>query len=514
MTLFDPDKFRPNKGHDHATLVRLLCPSLQEYDGGHMRQYLRLLIFVLTFACARTSLGSEASVSPKVDPRVELLSIVFRLAGNSEYNMSPLKTYTGDIDAYFSPYKGHPAVLLARKLAQERDVGFDAVMSLAVHLSPPPALTPLITFTDDDPDRRFGKDNAVLFAQRLAEFYRDSRFDQFLAAHQSLYHLAEERFLVVLKDLDLNWYKTFYGDMRTGQYHLILGMNNGGGNYGPRVVWPDGHEDFFSIIGCWTQDDSGNPTYNADYLPTIIHEFNHSFVNPAFAQHKSEFASARQVYEPVAEKMRAQAYGNSDTMVIESLVRAGVIQYLESRGHESREVRNEIRGEQRIGFVWMDELVDLLHQYNSQRGRYATFESFMPVVAQFYRSLATRITESISSFNQHCVHVSSMLPFPNHSTNADPATKELLITFDKPLDPQAGPRHHGYSISATSDNGEHYPISGTPEFLPANRSIKLPVVLKPDWEYSFVLTPLAFASPDGYPLETYTIAFKTSSRMQ
>jgi hypothetical protein len=53
------------------------------------------------------------------------------------------------------------------------------------------------------------------------------------------------------------------------------------------------------------------------------------------------------------------------------------------------------------------------------------------------------------------------------------------------------------------------PISGKPEFLPGNHSIKLPIVLKRDWNYSFVLTPLAFASQDGYPLESYTVAFKT-----
>lgn len=199
-------------------------------------RHLRLsFAIVLIFVCSRTSFGREATVSPKVDPRVELLSIVFRLAGNSEYNMSPLKIYTADIDAYFSSYKEHAAVVLALRLAHEKDVGFDAVMSQAVHLSSPPALKPLVAFTDEVPDSRFGKDNAVLFAQRLADFYRDTHFERFFTAHQALYHLAEDRFCVVLADLDLNWYKTFYGGVRIGQYHLILGMNNGGGNYGPML---------------------------------------------------------------------------------------------------------------------------------------------------------------------------------------------------------------------------------------------------------------------------------------
>lgn len=474
------------------------------------RQLRLFFALALILVCGPSTLASERTIAPQVDPRVELLSIVFRLAGNPEYNMSPLKTYTADIDAYFSPYKEHPAVGLARKLANERGVGFDAVMALAVHLSPPPALKPLVAFTDEVPDSRFGKDNASLLAKRLADFYRDTHFERFFAAHRSLYHLAAERFQVVLSDLDLNWYKSFFGDVRLGQYHLILGMNNGSGSYGPRVVWPDGHEDFFSIIGAGGTDDSGTPVYSADYIGLIIHEFSHSFVNPTFAEHKTEFASGQQVYDHVADKMRGQAIGSSDTMVIESLVRAAVIEYLESRGHESREVRYRLREEQQIGFVWMDELVDLLHQYNSQRSRYPTFDSFMPTVAQFYRSLAPRITESVGSFNQRCVHVAGMQPFPNHSRNADPATKELIITFDKALDSEAGPRHHGYSISLGPDGKDHYPISGTPEFLPGNRAIRLSVVLKPGWDYSFVLTPLAFASQDGYPLETYTVSFKTN----
>jgi hypothetical protein len=73
-------------------------------------------------------------------------------------------------------------------------------------------------------------------------------------------------------------------------------------------------------------------------------------------------------------------------------------------------------------------------------GAYPTLESFMPVVAQFYRSLAPRITERIASFDQHCAHVTGMKPFPNHSEDADPATREVVIAFDKSLDLEARPK--------------------------------------------------------------------------
>ena len=53
------------------------------------------------------------------------------------------------------------------------------------------------------------------------------------------------------------------------------------------------------------------------------------------------------------------------------------------------------------------------------------------------------------------------------------------------------------------------PITGKPVFLPGNQSIKLNLSLKPHWDYSFTLTPQAFASPEGYPLESFSVSFRT-----
>jgi len=470
-----------------------------------LRVYLAL---VFALACARLA-PAEATIAPKVDPRIEMVSIVFRLAGSPEYGMSPLKKYTDDIDAYFSPYKEHPAVVLARKLAMERDVGFDAAMAMAAHLSSPPELKPLVAFTDRIPDARYGADNANTLAKLLADFYRDTKFEKFFAVHHSYYALAEERFQKALGGINLDWYKSFYGEIPAGQYRLVLGLNNGGGNYGVRVVWPNAHEDFYSVIGCWSQDDSGNPTYSDDYLPIIIHEFNHSFVNPAVLKHREEFTPSQQVYDKVSERMHAEAYFDANTMVNESLVRAAVIQYLESKGTDKKAIRRQIVQEQSTGFVWMDELVDLVHKYGAERSKYPTFESFMPVVAQYYRDLAAHITETLRNFNERCVHVAAVKPFANGAMNVDPTIKEIVISFDKSLDPTAGANNRGYSLTAGEDGDEHYPVVGSPEFGPGNRSIKISMSLKPNWTYSFALTPLAFAAPDGYPLERYLVSFKT-----
>jgi hypothetical protein len=367
---------------------------------GVSSRYLSWLSIVILFAVSYAS-AAEPALTPHVDPRVELVSVVCRLIGSDwPYYRNFLKQYTTDIDSYFSAYKQHPAVLLMKKLAEKDDFDISAPMQLAVRISPPPALEPLITFTNDEPGDGLDQQTALLLVQRLREFYRDTHFEQFLAEHASLYRLAEERFSNALRDLDPNWFRSYYGERDAGNYNLILSMTNGGNDYGARVTLPGEPPELFSIVSAWSTDSSGNPVFdNGKYLDEVTHEFNHSFVNPAFDRHKAEFVSAQKVFEQVADQMGKMQYPNSDIMVYESLVRVNVILYLESRGRSHAEIQANIREEHQNGFLWMPELFDLMHQYTSQRKRYPTFDSFLPVVAQFYRDLPPQIAKMKANFD-------------------------------------------------------------------------------------------------------------------
>lgn len=74
-------------------------------------------------------------ISVTVDPRVELLSIIFRLAGNPEYSQGRVPSYVKDVDSQFGPFRDHAVVTLAKKLRQTRGVSYDAVMGMAVHVT-------------------------------------------------------------------------------------------------------------------------------------------------------------------------------------------------------------------------------------------------------------------------------------------------------------------------------------------------------------------------------------------
>ena len=54
-------------------------------------------------------------------------------------------------------------------------------------------------------------------------------------------------------------------------------------------------------MGTWTIDANNNPFYKIEnYLPTLIHEFNHSYVNHLVDKYSNELEKSGQIiYEPL-----------------------------------------------------------------------------------------------------------------------------------------------------------------------------------------------------------------------
>jgi hypothetical protein len=471
---------------------------------------IKTLIFCLLFAV--TVFGQERIKnsqdlsnhfpSPKVDKRVELLSIVFRLAGNREYNGEFFKEYVKDIHDHFDRYKDHPLITFAKELHDKNGVAYDAVMAMSVHLEQPPALTPVLPFTSGTPENRWGENNANKFVKLLQEFYVDAKCEAFFNQHEELYKLAQERFKTVYDALDISWYKEYYGKQPEGSLNIILGLGNGGGNYGSKIVFPDGREDDFAIMGAWSFDNHGKPVYSSNgFLPTLIHEFNHSFVNQLIERNKNELENAgKQLFEPVKDIMKRQAYGNWQTMMKEALVRASVIRYIKKHSTDSKAADNEMIAQLGNGFVWMGMLVDTLQVYENSRDKYPTLESFMPCIVSFYNALA----KDSNSLYENCAHVISIEPFNNNSTEVSPDLTEVKVTFDKPLSGK------GYSVFLGQKGIDHFPVvpKGV-RYEDNNSSIILNLKLKADTEYEFVLVGQKFTTPEGYPLIDYKVAFKT-----
>lgn len=468
--------------------------------------WLAALFCIFTATVVSQPTAPAAGISgPAVDERVEIMSIAARLAEYDEYSMDFNKQYVAAIHQYFDPFKDHPLIRYMRSVRESNDIGFDAVMGMAIHLSPPPALEPLVPFTATVPEKRWGADSALKLALLLRQFYKDTKFGNWFGRNAALYQQATDAFGKVFGQLDVQWYYHYYGIVPKGEFRVVLGLANGGGNYGPKVVWPDGKETFYAIMGAWSFDSTGRPVFDVKgYLPTLIHEFNHSFVNYLTEKYKASFgATGDTIYSVVGAKMQRQAYADWPVMFSEALVRASVIRYLMVHNRDSAVAKKELAQQMSIGFVWMDQLVDLLGVYESDRKKYPTLESFMPRIVNFYQTTAANIRGLVAAYGELQPHVRSIDPFRNGDSAVDPGLTTIKIHFDKPL---AG---NGVSINYGTGGREHYPITKFLGYADDNNSILLQLALKPDTEYQFILTGGHFRTPDGHPLVEYEVHFKT-----
>jgi hypothetical protein len=83
----------------------------------------RILFTLFLFICANSfSQQSNILDKPKVDERVELLSIVFRLADAKEYNSKRFKLYSDKIEKHFDKYKNHDLITFVKQIREENGI--------------------------------------------------------------------------------------------------------------------------------------------------------------------------------------------------------------------------------------------------------------------------------------------------------------------------------------------------------------------------------------------------------
>ncbi|MFZ1932148.1 MAG: DUF4932 domain-containing protein [Thermoguttaceae bacterium] len=434
-----------------------------------------------------------------VDPRVELMCVIFRLAGNREYNRSSLRGYVDDVTKQFGPFRDHAVVKLAQKLHGTRGISYDAPMSMAVLLPDPGEMKDeaFLTPRPKTLDGRWTSDDAREFVAAARQFVKDASFQEFLDKHRELYKQTESQLQTLLdKETHLEWFNTFFGDRPGAAFMVVPALLNGPCNYGSSRRTADGREELYCILGVWYSDKQGTPRFTNDQVSTIVHEFCHSYANPIIDRHAAELqAAGEKIFPAVARRMNAMAYGNWKTMFYESLVRACVLRY--TRHHDGATAAwMATQRERANGFAWMGGLSDLLGEYETHRDKYPTLEAFAPRLVAFFDDYAKKPVARPPK-------VVSMTP-ANGATGVDPSLKTIQVVFDRPM-------INSWSMCG---GGPHFPeIVGKPAYDAKRTTWTVHVKLKPEWEYHFALNAASysgFQSAEGVPLESVEVTFKTA----
>lgn len=356
-----------------------------------------LLISQITYA--------QSEIKVVIDERVELMSIVFRLAGSPEYNYDNAKQYAAEINTYFAPYKNHPLIAYAAQLKKERKIGYDAVVAMAVHLRLRKGKISEIEISENTLDGRWGKEQQEKFIILLADFYKKSKFNRFFKSRRREYIKATEAFEEVMKGFNQQWYTEFYGKKSEEQFHIVLGYGIGPCNYGVKAIPLSDKIQVYSIIGCSHFNENEEIYFTSDrQLPTLVHEFNHSFINYLLQtkpnNHQAMQESGICIRKAVEKEMRKQGYNNWESIINESLVRAAVIRYL-THNNDTESVKKEVQEQVNRYFLWVPALADLIENYEKQREIFPTFEAFYPEIIRFFSETATQINDMVEKANSY-----------------------------------------------------------------------------------------------------------------
>ncbi len=367
-----------------------------------MKRIISYLFAILSVSLAYGQTDNTGKIKANYDERIELVSIICHLAGFQEYNMGMGGDYTADIDRYFAEVKNHPAVEMMDSLRRYNGVSFDSPMTFAINLTKAGDGFILVNDTVAPESRWNGVDLKKAVAT-ISDFYVKSNFSNFFDFHKPFYEKICSLFdSNVISKFNQNWYEQFYGMPPTDKFKVVIGFTNGGGNYGPSCQLQGQPRNVYAIIG-YALDNNGEPYYISDpemYLGTLVHEFNHSFVNPLADNpvFTSEIESAGNAMMQYCRKvMRKNAYSTWKTLVNESIVRASVIMYLLDNGATEEDARSSVIEEMSTGFYWTPELVKCLQYYTANRDRYPTIKSYYPEIVMFFQNYAKNNVDKIDA---------------------------------------------------------------------------------------------------------------------
>jgi len=322
----------------------------------------------------------EEDARVEILPSVELVSGVLSLTSwADEFGPhSGGNEYFSSLSGLFSGQAAHPVVQKTEDLI---DQGFrhDAFPNFAVRLKGDDGLTVRHSYDRALVSRAGGVEELEEFRGAVADIAEEIEFFSFFSGNRQQYEMLVE---TVADDMPARqlvlWLEEFYG-WRGDQYVTVLApaMFPSGG-YGGTVVTAEGEIMMLNVIRA--RDERGPVQFpTGERLAALaLHEWGHSYVDPALAQFSSDVADLVPLFEPVESQMRQQHYGNVHVFANEQVLRAACALAMRDLYGEAAYERDIARNEER-GFYLTAHLAEFMEkEYRGNRERYEKFSDFVP----------------------------------------------------------------------------------------------------------------------------------------
>jgi hypothetical protein len=312
----------------------------------------------------------------RIDPRIELINIVEN-AQSFEEKPHPKPSIQRKTSNYFALYKEHPAVEMMQEL-KARGFTYTKPGWFILGYTNPPELRQLHPFKQIYPysDESWIPDEETLaeLIQKLKDFYNDSKFGTFYHEHRADYEESLHSIAVNFEKRDyVKLIEDYFGE-RKDNYVLIYSPINPGG-FG---IWieAEGKISVYCIIGL-----------AAGYIPFVLHEFGHTFVNPITDEYREKIDKYQDLFPPIRPNLPS-SYDRWWIVVNEHIIRAftaRVETMLDGEEAGERALQRELSD----GFKYIIPMYERLKEYETNRDKYPDFRSFYPRTIELFAELSS-----------------------------------------------------------------------------------------------------------------------------
>jgi len=278
-----------------------------------------------------------------VDERFELISVIFRLAGNWEYNIGagsldnleyPLtkeqyeehskceftNDYQLEVVERFNQYSKHEAVLYAKNSG----LGFSDPFLFSVHIQKENNKFVLINDISSMFNWMWNDGMAREFLPLLNKFYTDTNYAEFYNSHIPYFEELSQKFYDnYYHTVNFDWYSKY---VDVSKLHCILSPSNTAANYAATV------NDTLIYSMVRLSSDS-----------VVIHEFNHSFANPLAKKWYAEDKVFKKMCDDSVAKENMPYYDDGISMACEYVTHAYEVLYLFQNGGDWENALSSIK---------------------------------------------------------------------------------------------------------------------------------------------------------------------------
>lgn len=323
----------------------------------------------------------------EMDPRIELLAGVQSWTSwttdpqSDGFLGSPPTTYAQQLREALAAFHSHQAMTIAQNLHRGHGFSYDAPPAFV--LSGDHGLVfdrPVGGYSRYLTGRAGGEAILNLWAEALRDLANKASFAVFFEAHRPYYEgLLDQASRGLDAEPLAQWLKDYYGSTGEFVFHFVLAPAlMPGGGYGTTVVRTEGGRQVTHVY----QVIRDAQNVSGERLAGLtLHEFGHSFVNPAIGERVPLLArfGLERLWAPVKERMRELAYGSMETFLNELVLRATTIRGQRMEGLVSDEgVKDLLATEAQKGFYPIGAVYRELADYEAHRDRWPRFHDFGP----------------------------------------------------------------------------------------------------------------------------------------